>query len=380
MNKVKVIKKMGLTQIVIKSLKGQQLSEHELYSINNNEVRGLLHLDVMQKGTSFKLTYNVTGFISFREYLANPFTKDSFARMLQNILANLKAMKKMYFHQENVLMDFNRVMVNPATQNIYFIYVPIPGFESGNSLREFLINIIQFCSFAPDEDNSYVRDYILILNNGINFSEFELEEYIKKLLGEKTQDKSQVICPSCHSVMAKGIKYCSACGARVSGNTGGTGNDTYNFFEDYDKEDERSNEKKLSEERIHSTQELSDSTTVLGEGPGGTVVLGSEELDTPNYPYLIREKNREKIMVNKSSFRIGKEEKNNDYFVSDNNAVSRRHADIITKGKRYFIVDLNSTNKTYLDGRAIPVEKEVEVYNGTKLRLANEDFIFYIEG
>ena len=53
MNKVKIVKKMGTSQLMIKSLKGQQLSEHEVYSINNNEVRGLLHLDVVQKNNSF---------------------------------------------------------------------------------------------------------------------------------------------------------------------------------------------------------------------------------------------------------------------------------------------------------------------------------------
>ena len=105
----------------------------------------------------------------------------------------------------------------------------------------------------------------------------------------------------------------------------------------------------------------------------------TEELETPNYPYLIRCKNDEKIMVNKPTFRIGKEKKYCDYFVVNNNAVSRSHADIITKGKRYYIIDLNSTNKTYVDGRAIAIEKEIEIFNETKLRLANEDFVFYID-
>ena len=117
----------------------------------------------------------------------------------------------------------------------------------------------------------------------------------------------------------------------------------------------------------------------MGADPGGTTVLGSEELDTPNFPYLIRNKNNEKIMVDKPSFRIGKERKYSDYFVSDNNAVSRSHADIITREKRYYIIDLNSTNKTYVDGRAIAIEKEIEIFDGTKLRLANEDFVFYID-
>ena len=78
-------------------------------------------------------------------------------------------------------------------------------------------------------------------------------------------------------------------------------------------------------------------------------------------------------------FRIGKEKQYSDYFVSDNNAVSRSHADIITRNGRYYIKDLNSTNKTYVDGKAIPIEKEVEIFSRTKLRLANEDFVFYID-
>ena len=128
----------------------------------------------------------------------------------------------------------------------------------------------------------------------------------------------------------------------------------------------------------NNTQGLSSGTTVLG-ADYGTTVLGSEELDEPVYPYLIREKNQEKIFVNKPSFRLGKEKAFCDYFIFDNNYVSRSHADIITRDGRYYIKDLNSTNKTYLDGRAIPIEKEIEIFSGAKIRLANEDFVFYIE-
>ena len=384
MNKVKLVKKMGISQLMIKSLKGQQLNEHEVYSINNNEVRGLLHLDVVKKKDSFKLFYNVTGFISFRQYLKTPLKKDSFATMLQNILYCLLAIKKAYFHQQNMLMDFNQVMVNPATKKIYFVYVPIQGFDSESSLKDFLLNIIQYCTFVPGEDTSYIKEYITILNSGINFSEFELEEYIKNLLGQKTNTQKEIECPNCHTMLSKGISYCTQCGSKVAGNTGSIGKKgTYNPFDDNIEEDDK---RTLVEEKVDTeptpkdnTQGLSDGTTVLGADPGGTTVLGAEELDEPNYPYLIRTKNDEKIMVNKPSFRIGKEKKYSDYFVFDNNAVSRSHADIITREKRYYIIDLNSTNKTYVDGRAIAIEKEVEIFNGTKLRLANEDFVFYID-
>lgn len=380
MNKIKIKSKLGLSQLIIKSQKGQQISEHEAYAINANKVKGLLHLDVVQKGSSFNLIYNITGFITFKEFLVTPLNKESFAKILQNILDNLKSMDEAYFNQHNLLMDFNRVMVNPATQHIYFVYVPIQFFDSGDSLREFLLNIIQHCTFAPGEDNSYVRDYITILNSGINFSVFELEEYINKLLGQKTTRAQDIECPQCKTKLKKGTNYCHACGAKVSGNTGNTGKGVYDPLADTKgKEIEETIEEEEVIVRKDNTQGLSDGTTVLGADPGGTTVLGSEELEAPVYPYLIREKVDEKISVNKPSFRIGSERKYVDYWVSDNSTVSRSHADIITREKRYFIIDLNSTNKTYVDGRAIPVEKEVELFDGTRVRLSNEDFVFHIE-
>ena len=380
MNKIKLANKMGLSQLIIKSLKGQQVSENEVYAINANKVPGLLHLDVVQKGSSFKLIYNITGFISLKEFLKMPLNKQLFAQILQNILANLKAVESAYFNQQYLLMDINQVYVNPNTQHIYFTYVPILMFESGTSLREFLLSIIQHGTFAPGEDNSYVRDYITILNSGINFSVFELEEYINKLLGQNTSRIQEVECPNCKTKLKKGTNYCHACGAKVSGNTGNTGKGVYDPLADTsgDAVVDDVVEKEVIV-RKDNTQGLSDGTTVLGADPGGTTVLGSEELEAPVFPYLIREKTEEKISVNKPSFRIGAERKYVDYWVNDNSTVSRSHADILTREKRYFIIDLNSTNKTYVDGRAIPVEKEIELFDGTRIRLSNEEFVFHIE-
>lgn len=380
MNKIKLANKMGLSQLIIKSLKGQQVSENEVYAINANKVPGLLHLDVVQKGSSFKLIYNITGFISLKDFLKMPLNKKLFAQILQNILANLKAVELAYFNQQYLLMDINQVYVNPNTQHIYFIYVPILMFESGTSLREFLLGIIQHGTFTPGEDNSYVRDYITILNSGINFSVFELEEYINKLLGQNTSRTQEVVCPNCKTKLKKGTNYCHVCGAKVSGNTGNTGKGVYDPLADTggDAVVDDAVEKEVV---IHkdNTQGLSDGTTVLGADPGGTTVLGSEELEAPVFPYLIREKTEEKISVNKPSFRIGAERKYVDYWVNDNSTVSRSHADILTREKRYFIIDLNSTNKTYVDGRAIPVQKEIELFDGTRIRLSNEEFVFHIE-
>lgn len=103
------------------------------------------------------------------------------------------------------------------------------------------------------------------------------------------------------------------------------------------------------------------------------------ETNRVQYPYLIRESNGEKIEINKQVFQIGKERSYVDYFVMDNNAVSRSHADIITRGKQYYVKDLNSKNRTFINNRAIPVEQEMELLDGDRLCLANENFTFYTE-
>ena len=108
-------------------------------------------------------------------------------------------------------------------------------------------------------------------------------------------------------------------------------------------------------------------TTVLNETPQAAQVAN---------PHLIRAKNNEKIMLNKPVFRIGKERSYVDYFVADNTAVSRSHANIISREGEFFIVDTNSKNHTYVNGTMIQSNAETKIVHGDKIRLANEDFEF----
>ncbi len=115
-------------------------------------------------------------------------------------------------------------------------------------------------------------------------------------------------------------------------------------------------------------------TTVLGMA-GETTVLSSVTQTKPQ-PYLIREKNKDNIHINKPRYRIGKEKSYVDYFIGDNTAISRSHADIIVRDDGCYIVDLNSTNHTFVNGTMIQSGAEVKIENGMIIRLANENFEF----
>ncbi len=117
-------------------------------------------------------------------------------------------------------------------------------------------------------------------------------------------------------------------------------------------------------------------TTVLGGGNvGETTVLGAAA-NVQITPHLIRTRNNEKINLNKPVFRIGKEKSYVDYFIGDNSAISRSHANIISRDGKYFVVDTNSTNHTYVNGAMLQSNVETQISHGAKIKLANEDFEF----
>lgn len=117
-------------------------------------------------------------------------------------------------------------------------------------------------------------------------------------------------------------------------------------------------------------------TVVLSNNMGETTVLAGAAEQSKTNPHLIRLKNNEKIPLNKPVFRIGKEKSYVDYFISDNTAVSRSHANIINRDGEFFVVDTNSTNHTFVNGGMIHSNVETRLSHGTKLRFANEEFEF----
>ena len=94
-------------------------------------------------------------------------------------------------------------------------------------------------------------------------------------------------------------------------------------------------------------------------------------------PYLMRIKTNECMTIDKPVVRIGKDEKYVDLTVGGNAAVSRSHANIVFREGNYYIIDLNSTNRTYVDGEVIPSNVETLIKHGSRITLANEEFAFY---
>lgn len=91
---------------------------------------------------------------------------------------------------------------------------------------------------------------------------------------------------------------------------------------------------------------------------------------------LVRMDSNEVIWLDKKELRIGKDRQMVDYCIENNSAVSRYHAAIVKNQSHYYLIDNNSTNKTYLNHTVIQPQAAIELNNGDCISIANTMFQF----
>lgn len=123
------------------------------------------------------------------------------------------------------------------------------------------------------------------------------------------------------------------------------------------------------------------STTVLDAPKGSshpTVVLSelNTEKAAAHIPYLLRVKNNERIELIKEKLTIGKEAGFVDYVIQDNATISRCHAVLFLRAGQAYIMDMNSSNHTYVNGGMITSNQEAALHDQDHIKLSNEEFIY----
>ena len=248
----------------------------------------------------------------------------------------------------NVIFDIKNVFINEITKELQFIYLPLENVQKETDIIGFMEQIIYASKPQQENDMEYVSRYVYFVKSLTKFDANKIEKYIQN------EDRSVV-----NTIKRRNVGQ--------SGYITDKPADYYNHYSN--KEDEATG---LLEDE--ATGLLEDEATGLLVEDEATGLL-MEEQQTVHYASLYRLLTNEVISINKPVFRIGKERSYSDYFVANNDKVSRSHADIITRRGRYFIVDLNSKNGTYINV-PVPVQQEVEIHFGDRIRLANDEFEF----
>ncbi len=91
--------------------------------------------------------------------------------------------------------------------------------------------------------------------------------------------------------------------------------------------------------------------------------------------YFYHLKTNEKIIVQKFPCVIGSDMEGVDICLSDV-SISRKHAIIRYVQERFILTDLNSKNGTFVNGRPIPADREIEIHDNDVLRFSRNEFVF----
>ena len=319
----------------------------------------------------------------------NPISKHDFFLIIEQIVDSVQKLNKNKFAISNVVWNINHSYINEATREIQLIYLPGTSLSFVGSVTDYFESIVYLTKPETGSDTEFASNFLYFIRNLKAFNPVVIENYIKRV------EPSAVKFIKKHNV----------------GSSGFMTDKQRDYLTHYDEEDEATGLMYEEDEATGLMYEEDEATGLMYEEDEATGLMYEEDEatgllqddeatgllvdetaanmdddatgfldDIPqiHFPTLFRVFTNETIQVNKPVFRIGKEKSFVDYFVSNNNAVSRSHADIITRGQRYFVIDLNSKNKTYINGQPLPIQQECEIFNGNQLRLANEEFVFYV--
>lgn len=381
-----------------KASMGETIDEKELDRFSRVYLRGFLKPKLVKKNL---VEYTGPVGISLYERLKKPTTKRDFLFMLEQIVVAVQKLQANSMGLNNLVMNLQYVYINEVTKEIQFIYIPTAKGLQNLNLIEFIEAVAYSVKPADEKDNEFVSRFIYFFKAMKPFDINKVEAFVAK------EDRSVV----------NTIKKQNA------GQSGFMTNKPQHYYDHYD-------EKKKTEDDDDPTGLLTetddddptgllvedddptgllveggddDATGLLDDNDEATGLLNNSDDDDDatglltnsgdedeatgllvennanvRFPTLFRVLTEETISINKPVFRLGKERSYVDYFVTNNIAVSRSHADIITRGNKYFVKDLNSKNRTYINDQELPIHMEVEIHDGDKLKLGNEEFVFNV--
>ena len=341
--------------VKVKLSSDEKINERELDFFTRKYIRGLLKAKMVKKFGFTSIEYTGPIGISLFERLKKPITKYDFLFIIEQIVDISQKVQVNSMSLNKVVWDIHNVFINETTREVQFIYLPLENVEKEADIIALIDSVVYSAKPVQEQNSDYISRFVYFMKGLPKFDAEQIEKFILQ------EDRSVVNTIKKH----------------YAGQSGFMTDKPKDYYEHYDCDDEKTG---LLEEATGLLED--EATGLLCEEETGLLVEEEETTLLENdeqvhFPSLFRVLTEENISINKPVFRLGKEKSYADYFVSNNNAVSRSHADIITRGQRVFVIDLNSKNKTYINDLPIPVQQETEIFNGDRLRLANEEFIFY---
>lgn len=325
MSKLKVSIKKSTVTAMMKAGRKERINETELSQLARIKPCGIMHVTKTKKDS---VIYTCPANINLTDRLKKAVSKYDFFFMIEQIVIMVQDVYNNGLNVNSVRFNMDDVYINEMTKEMYFIYFPIVGGQESADIVGFIENIIYTMTPVINEDTNYISRFMYYVRSFHGFNGNAIEKYISR------EERAVV-----NVLKNKAVTM----------------------------------QQQIMQQVMQGSM---DGTTVLSDD--GISVQQIQQMQPVNYHFasLTRQVTGEKIELGKPSFVLGKNPEKSDYAVADNTNISRVHAVITTRNGRYYVMDQNSTNGTFINGRIIKAGQETEILPGDCLMLANEEFIF----
>ena len=334
MSKLKVSIKKSTVTAMMKAGRKERINETELSQLARIKPCGIMHVTKTKKDS---VTYTCPANINLTDRLKKAVSKYDFFFMMEQIVIMVQDVYNNGLNVNSVRFNMDDVYINEMTKEMYFIYFPIVGGQESADIVGFIENIIYTMTPVINEDTNYISRFMYYVRSFHGFNGNAIEKYISR------EERAVVnVLKNKAVTMQQQIMQ------------------------------QQTMQQQIMQQVMQGSM---DGTTVLSDD--GISVQQIQQMQPVNYHFasLTRQVTGEKIELGKPSFVLGKNPEKSDYAVADNTNISRVHAVITTRNGRYYVMDQNSTNGTFINGRIIKAGQETEILPGDCLMLANEEFI-----
>ena len=367
------------TFLTYKYKKVQDIDDVILQLLNEADIEGFAESH-MNKAKS-TVNYDVTGYRKWSEFSSDELTPEVMASAMENLYHLLAYLEDSFIDIEYVLLDKEYIYVNPGNGKLVILVVPCQAVvDEEYTLTDCVRQMFEQFTYG---EGACAKQLKSCLQQEIHALETlkELADLLRaydaepKEPGETVSDEPAV--PE-ETVILETIEEEADQIKTESANIVADAEYMRNQLrEDMRRELEKELREQIREEtRRELETELRESIRAELEEEQAQAETSDEKM-----PYLIRKKTGEIISLNKQTFIIGKLDTCCDYVIRGNRAISRLHAVIKYKEDTdvYFIVDCNSTNHIYLNGRQIEAEQPETLEDGMHIHLALEEFVFQLK-
>ncbi len=327
MSKLKVSIKKSTVTAMMKAGRKERINETELSQLARIKPCGIMHVTKTKKDS---VTYTCPANINLTDRLKKAVSKYDFFFMMEQIVIMVQDVYNNGLNVNSVRFNMDDVYINEMTKEMYFIYFPIVGGQESADIVGFIENIIYTMTPVINEDTNYISRFMYYVRSFHGFNGNAIEKYISR------EERAVV-----NVLKNKAVTM------------------------------QQTMQQQIMQQVMQGSM---DGTTVLSDD--GISVQQIQQMQPVNYHFasLTRQVTGEKIELGKPSFVLGKNPEKSDYAVAGNTNISRVHAVITTRNGRYYVMDQNSTNGTFINGRIIKAGQETEILPGDCLMLANEEF------